>query len=128
MKRLEFKNGLLYTDLELNHEGKIIIVKDVIVDTGASHTIIMSEYLEDMNVGFSEDDTIVRASGYGGTVGYSVRKLINNISCGDISVNNMKIDFGEIDPYERVNGLLGLDFLRNANIVIDLVENIISKK
>lgn len=128
MQKLEFKNGLLYTDLELSHEGKSIVVKDVIVDTGASHTIIMPEYLEEMNVGFSEDDTIVRASGYGGTIGYSVRKLINNISCGDISVNNMRIDFGEIDPYERVNGLLGLDFLRSANIVIDLVDNTISNR
>ena len=128
MQKLEFKNGLLYTDLELNHEGKTIVIENVIVDTGASHTIIMPEYLEEMNVGFRDDDTIVRASGYGGTVGYSVRKLIDNISCGDISVSNIRIDFGEIDPYERVNGLLGLDFLRSANIVIDLVDTTLSSK
>ncbi|MCR8744272.1 retropepsin-like domain-containing protein [Romboutsia lituseburensis] len=128
MQKIEFKNGLLYTDLELSHEGKTIIVKDVIVDTGASHTIIIPEYLEEMNVGFSEDDTIVRASGYGGTIGYSVRKLIDKVSCKDICVDNIRIDFGEIDPEERVNGLLGLDFLKSANIVIDLVDNTMVKK
>lgn len=34
----------------------------------------------------------------------------------------MKIHFREIDPYERVNGLLGLDFLRSVGIIIDLVD------
>ena len=128
MKKLEFKNGLLYTDIELTHEGESIIVNDVIVDTGASHTIILPEYLEMMDVGFSEDDTIVRASGYGGSIAYSVRESINKISCGDIIVNNIRLDFGEIDPLERVNGLLGLDFLKASNIIIDLADDILIKK
>jgi len=128
MKQLEFKNGLLYTDIKIVHENKSIVVNDVIVDTGASHTIISPEYLEKMDVGFSEDDTIVRASGYGGSVAYSVRKSINKISCGDIIVNNIILDFGEIDPLERVNGLLGLDFLKASNIIIDLAEDILIKK
>ena len=120
MKQLRFKNGLLYTDIKLVHEGKSIVVSDVIVDTGASHTIILPEYLEKMDVGFSEDDTIVKASGYGGSIQNSVRKSIDRICCGGIEVNNIRLDFGEIDPYERVNGLLGLDFLREAKVIIDL--------
>ena len=120
MKQLRFKNGLLYTDIKLAREGKSIIVSDVIVDEGASHTIILPEYLEMMDVGFSEDDTIVKASGYGGSIQYSVRKSIDKICCGDNVVNNIRLDFGEIDPYERVNGLLGLDFLREAKLIIDL--------
>ena len=128
MKKLEFKNGLLYTEIELIHDGKSVVVNDVIVDTGASHTIILPEYLEMMDVGFSEDDTIVRASGYGGSIEYSVRKSINKISCGDITVNNIRLDFGQIDPLERVNGLLGLDFLKASNIIIDLAGNILTQK
>ncbi|MDI7817970.1 hypothetical protein QMM58_16465 [Clostridioides difficile] len=40
MKNFKYKNGLLYTDIEILIENKSIIVKDIIVDTGASHTII----------------------------------------------------------------------------------------
>ena len=127
MEQLKFKNGLLYTDIKLTHEDKSIIVEDVIVDTGASHTIILPEYLETMDIGFSDDDTIVKASGYGGTVEYSVRKLINKISLGNIEIENIRLDFGQIDPYERVNGLLGLDFLKEAKIVIDLGNDVIIK-
>lgn len=123
MEKLKFKNGLLYTDIKLTHEGKSVTIEDVIVDTGASHTIILPDYLETMDIGFSNDDTIVKASGYGGTVEYSVRKLIDKISLGNIEVENIRLDFGQIDPYERVNGLLGLDFLKEAKVVIDLSDD-----
>ncbi|WP_283625194.1 hypothetical protein [Clostridium butyricum] len=41
----------------------------------------------------------------------NIGKRIDNISYEDIMLNDFKIDFGEIDPDEKVNGLLGLDFL-----------------
>ncbi|MCC0698521.1 retropepsin-like domain-containing protein [Clostridioides sp. ZZV15-6383] len=128
MKNLKYKNGLLYTDIEILIENKSILVKDIIIETGASHTIISSSYLEESDIGFNDDDTIVKASGYGGTVQYSVRKLVNKVACGDITLENIKLDFGEIDPEEKVNGLLGLDFLINANLIIDLVDNLLIKK
>ncbi|EQF27296.1 MULTISPECIES: retropepsin-like aspartic protease [Clostridioides] len=128
MKNFKYKNGLLYTDIEILIENKSILVKDMIIDTGASHTIISSSYLEESDIGFNDDDTIVKASGYGGTVQYSVRKLVNKVACGDITLENIKLDFGEIDPEEKVNGLLGLDFLINANLIIDLVDNLLIQK
>ncbi|MCC0705023.1 retropepsin-like domain-containing protein [Clostridioides sp. ES-S-0049-02] len=128
MKNFKYKNGLLYTDIEILIENKSILVKDIIIDTGASHTIISSPYLEELDIGFNDDDTIVKASGYGGTFQYSVRKLVNKVTCGDITLENMKLYFGEIDPKEKVNGLLGLDFLISANLIIDLVDNLLIKK
>lgn len=38
--KLQLKSGLLYTSIKIEHEGKNIVVNDVIVDTGAFHTII----------------------------------------------------------------------------------------
>lgn len=63
--------------------------------------------MDELDVGFSEDDKLIKASGYGGTVCYSVRKKIDNLLCGDIKLENIKLDFGDIDPNERVSGLLG---------------------
>ncbi|MCC0697230.1 retropepsin-like aspartic protease [Clostridioides sp. ES-S-0048-02] len=128
MKIFKYKKGLLYTDIEISIENKNILIKDVIIDTGASHTIISSSYLEKSDIGFNDNDTIVKASGYGGAVQYSVRKSVDKVICGDIILENIRLDFGEIDPEEKVNGLLGLDFLRNANLIIDLVDNLLIKK
>lgn len=54
---------------------------------------------------------------------YSVRKTIDKVCLGNIELDNMRIDFGQIDPNERVNGLLGLDFLKKAKVIIDLVDD-----
>ncbi|MEG2740470.1 retropepsin-like aspartic protease [Clostridium sp.] len=128
MVNLEYKNGLLYTDLTLIHEGKEVIVNDVIVDTGASHSIISPVFLELLDTEIALDDEIVNAYGLGGGMCSSLRKRIDKISCNDIYLTDFKIDFGEIDPQERINGLLGLDFLKKANTVIDLVTNNIMTK
>lgn len=128
MNNLQFKDGLLYTSITLKHEDKSVLVNNVIIDTGAFHTIIATDYLDKMDVEFSANDELVKASGYGGTVCYSVRKKIDYIECGDLSVDNIKLDFGEIDPNERVNGLIGLDFLRKAGVILDLVDLVMYKK
>lgn len=128
MNKLQFKDGLLYTSIILKHGDKSVLVDDVIIDTGAFHTIIATDFLEKMDVEFLDDDELVKASGYGGTVCYSVRKKIDSVECGDLKITNIKLDFGEIDPNERVNGLIGLDFLRKAGVILDLVDLVIYKK
>jgi len=120
--KIELKNGLLYTSIELKHEGKNIIVNDVIIDTGAFHTIISPNFLEELQAEFADDDMLIEAYGYGGASSYAVRKRIDTISCDDITLSDFKIDFGEIDPDEKVNGLLGLDFFMKAQIVLDIAE------
>lgn len=120
MVNLTFKHGLLFTDLVLYHEGKEVIVKDVIVDTGASHTIISPIFLEELNTEYSIEDEIVNAFGLGGAICSSLRKKIDNVTCGKITLREFKVDFGEIDPNDRVNGLLGLDFLKKAEVIIDI--------
>jgi predicted aspartyl protease len=125
---MQFKDGLLYATIALYINGKVLEIKDVIIDTGAFHTILLTDYLEDLDADFSEDDELIKASGYGGIQFSSVRKKIDKIKLGDIELSNIKIDFGVIDPLERVNGLIGLDFLKGAATIIDLVDLAIIKK
>lgn len=128
MANLEYKHGLLYTTLTIKHEEKEVVVNDVIVDTGASHSIISPVFLEMLDTEIALDDEIVNAYGLGRGMCSSLRKTIDKVSCSDIYLTDFKIDFGEIDPQDRVNGLLGLDFLKKANTVIDLETNVIIKK
>jgi predicted aspartyl protease len=122
MYSLNYKDGLLYASVELTFGNKSTVVENAIIDTGAFHTIILTDYLDDLDIEFSENDELIRASGYGGTQFSSVRKKIDKISIGDISLEDVKIDFGVIDPKDRVNGLIGTDFLREAGVIIDLVD------
>lgn len=126
--KIQVKNGLLYTSIKLTHERNSVVIDDVIIDTGAFHTIITADFLDDMGAEFADEDKLIEASGYGGVSSYAVRKRIDSIDCDGIKLHNFKIDFGEIDPNEKVNGLLGLDFLRDAGIVIDLVDLVMYTK
>ncbi len=126
--KIQLKKGLLYTSIELMHEGKSITVNDVIIDTGAFHTIISPHFLEELQAEFTDDDMLIEAYGYGGASSYAVRKRIDAISCDDITLSDFKVDFGQIDPDEKVNGLLGLDFFWKAGIVLDIDDLIMYRK
>lgn len=128
MQHMDFKDGLLYVSILLRHGDKEVTIDNVIVDTGAAHTIILSDYLAELNVELSDTDELVKASGYGGMVYSAVRKKMNRIELRGMAIEDMKIDFGVIDPYDRINGLLGLDFLKAAKAVIDLDSLVIFEK
>lgn len=123
MVNLTYKNGLLYTNLLLCHSDKEVLVKDVIIDTGAFHTIISPLFLEKLDTEIEIDDEIVNSYGLGGGMSSSLRKRIDKIKFGEITLENIRIDFGEIDPQDRVNGLLGLDILKASKVIIDVVED-----
>ena len=125
---MQFKNGLIYANLTITHEGKKIEIDDVIIDTGASHTVVLPDFLYEHEIGFDEDDELVVMSGIGGAEASAVKKRIESISIGDIFLKDVVIDFGVVDPKDRVNGLVGLDFLKTAKIVIDLDEMTLYKK
>ncbi len=107
---------------------KEVTIDHVIVDTGAAHTILLADYLDELDVELADTDELVKASGYGGMVYGAVRKKMDKIELGGIAIENIKVDFGVIDPYDRINGLLGLNFLRSAKAVIDLDSLVIFEK
>lgn len=43
MYNLHYKDGLLYASIILQEGDKSVIIDDVIVDTGAYHTIILTD-------------------------------------------------------------------------------------
>ena len=101
--KIEYKDGLIYTSVKLTHENNTVKIDNVIIDTGAFHTIIATNFfLDELGAEFSNEDKLIEATGYGGTTSYAVRKTIDGIVCSDIELNRFKIDFGEIDPNERV--------------------------
>lgn len=120
MYKLVYRNGLLYADIEISQGDRTVRIDNVIVDTGCCHTIIITDYLEEIDVELVDDDEIIKAIGFGGVQFSAVRKKIEQIRLGDLVVDNMKIDFGIIDPNDRINGLLGLDFLLAIKAKINL--------
>ena len=48
--KIKLNNGLLYATLELTYNGKLKILDDIIIDTGAAHSIICPDIVEDLGI------------------------------------------------------------------------------
>jgi predicted aspartyl protease len=122
--QIKLNNSLLYATLEITYNGKSKILEDIIVDTGAAHSIICPDIVEDLGIEDSPEDELITMYGVGG-IQYAYRKKIESIKFGSCLVSGYKLDFGYIDENGRINGLLGLDLLMEMGLVLDLKNLII---
>ncbi|MBC8079573.1 MAG: clan AA aspartic protease [Gorillibacterium sp.] len=118
--RIEHRDGLLFTSIIIVYQGQTKQIDNIVIDTGASHTLISQDIVDDIGIRVSLDDDVVASFGIGGKE-HAFVKIIDGIQVGDYKFSNISLDFTAI-PYTDINGLLGLDILMNAGFVIDLKE------
>ena len=63
---IEYRDGLLFTDIEISFKGKAKIINNVVVDTGAAQTLISQDAVDDIGIKVSGDDEVVTSYGIGG--------------------------------------------------------------
>ncbi len=109
--RIEYKQGLLFTNVELVYQGNSKVIENVVIDTGASESIISPDSVEDLEVFAEPEDKIVSYYGVGGTIHNAFVKTVEEVALGGSKIKKVELDFGLIDVYGKINGLLGLDIL-----------------
>ncbi len=117
---LLYRNGLLFLSLKIVYKGKEKVIENIVVDTGASETIISPDVVEDIKINAELDDNIGSYYGVGGSIHNFFTKKIDEIIIDKVLLKQVKVDFGVVDPKGKINGLLGLDLLQKAHSVIDL--------
>ena len=71
---IEFREGLLFTNVELVCQGKRKMIENVVIDTGASESIISPDVVKDLEIFAEPDDKIVSYYGVGGNHTQCVRQ------------------------------------------------------
>ncbi|OPH57156.1 aspartyl protease [Paenibacillus ferrarius] len=120
MTNIEYRDGLLFTSMEIFFRGRSIVVENIVVDTGAAETIISPDVVEEIGIFAELDDYVHSFYGVGGSLHNFFSKQVEEINLGQMSLSKVELDFGVIDPQGNINGLLGLDILMKLNAVIDL--------
>lgn len=95
------------------------IIKNVVLHTGAAHTIINPDSIHKLGIKAEPEDEFVTMYGASGEQ-YAYRKEINLIGIEDKNLKNIEIDFGMIDEDGYINGLIGLDVLIKLEANINL--------
>lgn len=122
MIKIEYKDGLLFTSLEIFFRGSSLVIDNIVIDTGATETIISPDVVEEIGIFAELEDDVHSFYGVGGSLHNFFSKPVDGITLGNVKLNKTKLDFGVVDPQEQINGLLGLDILKRLNAVIDLKE------
>lgn len=116
---IRYDNGLLFMDIEISYLGESKLIKNVVIDTGASHTIISPDIVSSIGISASPTDKFITMYGVGGEH-YAYRKKVDLISICKNDLRDIEIDFGVIDENGNINGLIGLDVLLELGVSIDL--------
>lgn len=125
MKNMIIEDGLLLTDMELVYQGKYLLLKRVLVDTGSGGTILSSDLVEKIGIVGEAGDTIYRISGVGGSE-FVFLKVIDSLKIGELCVKDFIIEIGAMNYGFDLDGIVGIDFLKEVGAQIDLDRLILS--
>ncbi|MDO7786746.1 aspartyl protease family protein [Desulforamulus aquiferis] len=66
MTKMIFENVLLYTTAKVYYKGRAKTIDKMVIDTGASHSIISTDVVEEIGINIEERDEIIVSVGIGG--------------------------------------------------------------
>jgi len=116
--KIEFREGLLFTKLTIEFNGKRKVLNNIIIDTGASHTLISQDVVDEIDIKATKDDHFITSFGIGGAE-HAFIKTVESIQIGEYLIKDIEVDFSSF-RYDNIDGLLGLDILLKGNYNIDL--------
>ncbi|HOJ12682.1 MAG TPA: aspartyl protease family protein [Clostridiales bacterium] len=90
--KVEYRDGLLFTTIELVQDGKRKIIENIVIDIGASNSVISQNCVDDIDIRFTGKEEIVTTFGIGGKEHAFVKK-IDKIILGDLVLEGYEADF-----------------------------------
>ncbi|MFH1561803.1 MAG: hypothetical protein ABIF11_00075 [Nitrospirota bacterium] len=112
----ELKHGLIWITFELIYEGNSVIIDKCILDTGSAATAIDID-LVDFN--YRKPATVKRLFGIGGGTQEVISQNVGKVIIGGRELNDIEIEFGDIQAELGSNGFVGNDILSRFSILID---------
>lgn len=118
--QINYVHNLLQTSMTICYKGRSLTIDNLVIDTGASHTLLSSDIVSEIGIKFENEDELVRSFGIGGEE-FSFQKRVDQVQLGNLVMKDISLDFGVLyDGINYINGLIGLDILKGGNMIIDL--------
>jgi len=118
-----WENNLIWVELDLVYEGKVITIDRCIVDTGSAATAIDIE-LVDFN--YSKPSKIKRLFGIGSGTQEVISQSVDKIIFDKKEIIMPEIEFGDIKKSLGINAFIGNDILSNFTVNINFDKQVIS--
>ena len=116
---LELRHKLPFVSATLDHQGGSVELKPVLIDTGSASTVLSADVVEAVGITPQPDDVINKLRGIGGTEVVYMR-VVDRLAIGAASISKFEVEIGGMDYGFEIQGILGMDFLRQTGAVISL--------
>lgn len=126
MVNLQYKFDLPFCVVNLTYKGKSMLINNVLLDTGSGGTVFKMDKVDELGITIEENYTIETISGVRG-VEFVYRKNIEGINLGNLEICDFIIEVGVMDYGFEINGIIGMDFLKEVGAIIDLEKMIFYK-
>ena len=114
-----FDGQLIYASSKLTHNGKTEVVDKLVIDTGAAKSFLSIDAVKEIDIYFGDEDFITTVYGVGGPDN-SFQKTLDCVEFGSHKFKKYRVDFGAFHDDYGINGLIGLDLLKDMGVTIDL--------
>ena len=111
-------DGLPFVAATLQANGQILQLEQVLLDTGSAGAVFKTDLLESIGVIPLPGDPLHLLHGIGGDEAV-IEKTIKGMQVGSLIVTAFTLQLGAVEYGRAMDGILGLDFLRRAQAIID---------
>ena len=117
---IRLRDSLPYVTVSLLYEGHRISMENVVLDTGSTGTVFAADKVLSLGLRYEAQDGVHPIRGVGGGVEFVFTKRVDRISVGELRADGFEIEVGAMDYGFEIEGILGMDFLVSAGVVVDL--------
>lgn len=119
MIHLNLRDGLIYIDATLTHGNNCVTIKNALVDTGSSSTVISRDIAHSLGLKPEPTDIINSVQGIGGSESV-IEKKIDAIEIDKVAAGNFNIQVGAMNYGIEIDAIIGLDLLTTCRVVMNL--------
>ena len=117
--QLTLKDDLPFMTIQVVYRGMEIEIPNVLVDTGSASTVLSADLVAEIGLVPEPEDTLYTIRGVGGTEVVFTRQ-VDYLQIDHQRLTQFQIEVGGMDYGFEINGILGMDGLRQAGAIINL--------
>jgi hypothetical protein len=119
--RFTLRDNLPFVTVTLSYRGTAVSVPHVLIDTGSARTIFAFDIVSGIQISPAPEDILYAIRGVGGMETVFSR-TVDYLQVGDRQLPQFEIEVGGMDYGFDIQGILGMDFLRQARTVLNMAE------
>lgn len=118
---LLLKDNLPFLSVTLVYQGASLEINNILLDTGSATTVFSADIVARVGIVPEPGDVLQTIQGVGG-IEIIYERQVNELLIGDRTIRNLVIEVGGMDYGFDINGILGMNVLKQMKAIINLAK------